>query len=85
MDSVHEHKSTSLNPGAEYGNLPFDQFVLVSVFTLCMSGMLMRRAKTNWNIDIAEENDQEQWNVLASRWLSMSHVDRSVGAQFTTN
>ncbi|XP_014550805.1 hypothetical protein COCVIDRAFT_31535 [Bipolaris victoriae FI3] len=60
MKPVHEHESTLLNPGAEYGNLPFDQFVL-----------------TNWDVDKAEENDQEQWNDLASRWLSMNHINRS--------
>ena len=34
MDPIN---STSLNPGAEYGNLPFDQFVLVSELTLYQS------------------------------------------------
>lgn len=34
MESMN---STSLNPGAEYGNLPFDQFVLVSELTSCQS------------------------------------------------
>jgi hypothetical protein len=33
MDYVHEHEPASLNPGAEYGNLPFDQFVVVSGIT----------------------------------------------------
>jgi len=39
MEPVHEHESTLLNPGAEYGNLPFDQFVLVSVITLFLSAI----------------------------------------------
>lgn len=41
--------------------------------------------KANWDITRAVEQDQKQWNDLACRWLSMSHIDRSVSALLTTN
>ncbi|KAJ8109697.1 hypothetical protein OPT61_g7273 [Boeremia exigua] len=60
MKSTHNRVPVPLNPGAEYGNLPFDQFVMA-----------------HWDNTQPEERDQEQWDVLAGRWLSMSHIDRS--------
>ncbi|KAF1851965.1 uncharacterized protein K460DRAFT_413453 [Cucurbitaria berberidis CBS 394.84] len=63
MDSeqiAHADQKETLNPGAEYGSLPFDRFVV-----------------ENWDYSKPVQQDQEQWNELAEKWLSMSRIERS--------
>jgi hypothetical protein len=34
--------------------------------------------KEHWDYSKSLQQDQEQWDTLAKKWLSMSHVDRNV-------
>lgn len=79
MDANQVLEPVSLSPGAEYGNLAFDQFVLVGDYRGKPSALTNAKPQAHWDISQREERDQKQWNHLASKWLSMSHVERSVG------
>lgn len=40
----------------------------------------MQYPKANWDTAQSGGRDQERWNDLAGKWLSMGHVGRSVSA-----
>lgn len=78
--------ATELLPGAEYGNLPFDRFAVVSNKTVHVSSELcaISLIQRHWDFSGPEQNDQEQWDELASKWLSMSFIERRVSVRLTS-